>query len=102
MNLAVVADKKIIPESTKNLPGSSFIPKLGRDINTSSGLRSVSFGDMKGHRKQENHVQASQTYQSLKPQVPKLDLLYNADDDPSEFSSKDKDLDRHGILRDSH
>ena len=98
MNLAVVADKKIAPESTKNLQGSSFIPKLG----SSSGLRSVSFGDMKGHRKQENHVQASQTYQSLKPQVPKLDLLYNADDDPSEFSSKDKDLDRHGILRDSH
>lgn len=38
VNLAVVADKRIVPESTKN--------KLSREINTSSGLRSVSFGDM--------------------------------------------------------
>ena len=35
---------------------SNFIKAMGRDFSASSGLRSVSFGDMKGHRKSDGTV----------------------------------------------
>ena len=39
------------PSGSQNLFGSNFMSLVGRDLSASGGLRSVSFGDIKGHRK---------------------------------------------------